>query len=139
MLTTGKVALGVSDEILTIQGASAAFPIGAPAPLVAPGGVYTQISNIGHTNKPQFAAVPELGVTFGFQLTQRLRIYAGYNAIYWSSVVRPGDQISPFINRAQIPLSAAFAPVVQPTQPFPFFRTTDFWVQGVDIGLAFHF
>ena len=83
--------------------------------------------------------VPECSLTFGVQVTQRLRIYAGYNFLYWSNVVRPGDQINPSINRAQIPLSGAFAPVMQPTQPSPLFRSSDLWVHGIDVGLAFHF
>ncbi len=138
-VTTGKVALGVSDEIVNVNGASFAYIQGATMPTAAVGGIYALPSNIGSRNRAEFAAVPELGFTVGYQLTRRLRIYAGYQALYWSSVVRSGDQVSPLLDRRQIPLSAAFAPVTQPTHPFPPFNTSDFWAQGVNAGIAFHF
>ncbi len=137
--TTGLVALGLTDEIVGINGFSTATPPGASTPLTALGGLYAQPSNIGRTNRAEFAVVPQWDLTVGAQLTQRLRVYVGYNILYWSSVVRPGSQINPVINLAQPPLSSQFGPVTPPTQPLPVFHSSDFWAQGVDIGLAFRF
>lgn len=138
ILTTSKIAFGLSDEIVNIGGATTAYLPGA-APVTVPGGVYALASNSGRTNHPEFAVVPEVGLTFGIQLTPRCRLYAGYSFLYWSNVARPGDQVNYSINRAQIPLSSQYGPVVGAAQPIPFFRSSDFWMQGVDLGFAFHF
>lgn len=137
--TTELVALGLSDEIVAISGFSTATPPGASTPVIAPGGLYAQPSNIGRTNRSELAVVPQFDLNFGLQLTNRLRIYAGYNFLYWSSVARPGSQINPVINLAQPPLSSQFGPVTPPTQPLPVFHSSGFWAQGVDIGLALRF
>ena len=55
-------------------------------------------SNIGHFSQSQFAVVPEIGVKLGYQLTPNLRLQAGYNFLFWSNVVRPGQQIDTSVN-----------------------------------------
>ena len=43
--------------------------------------------------RPDSAAVQyELGVTLGFDLTERLQATFGYTFMYWSRVARPGDR-----------------------------------------------
>ena len=32
-------------------------------------------------------------MTLGYQLTETVRLYAGYNFLYWTNVARPGAQI----------------------------------------------
>jgi len=78
--------------------------------VVQQGGLLALPSNIGTQTRNRFAVIPELGVKVGYQLTDHIRVYAGYNFLYASSVVRPGNQIDPVINRAQLPLVVARAP-----------------------------
>ena len=68
-----------------------------------PGGLLAQTSNIGTYNTNDFAVVPELGVNLGFDLTPRFRVLVGYTMIYWSRVLRAGDQIDREINPNLIP------------------------------------
>src|SRR5207244_846284 len=65
---TGKVAIGGVQEVVTINGATA---ITAPGflPTVAPGGILTQPSNIGHFTHRDFAVLPEGGLDLGYQIT----------------------------------------------------------------------
>ena len=63
----------------------------------------------------------------------------GYNLLYLSSVARPGDQINRSVDTRQIATDVNFNPPAQPLGPFFSFRTTDYWVQGFTIGVAFQF
>ncbi|MGL6094448.1 MAG: BBP7 family outer membrane beta-barrel protein, partial [Fimbriiglobus sp.] len=125
------VALGVSHQQVTISGSTTITPPGG-VPTVSPGGLLTQASNIGTYTQNDFAVVPEVGLRVGCQVTDRARLFAGYNFLYWSSVARAGDQIDLRVNPGQLP--PAQVPLVGPSVPAPRFVTTDLWMQGVSIG-----
>ena len=55
--------------------------------------MFAQPTNIGHYSRNVFAVVPEVGLSVGFEVTAWLRLSLGYNFLYWSDVVRPGEQI----------------------------------------------
>jgi len=97
------------------------------------GGLLAQTSNIGTYETNDFAVVPELGVNLGFDLTPRFRVLVGYTMIYWSRVLRAGDQIDREINPNLIP--PATSPLVGPLRPEQNFVWSDFWAQGLSLGL----
>jgi hypothetical protein len=131
-----KVGLGSTNSHVTIDGSTTATEPATP-PLTAtyPGGFLAQTSNSGVYERSQFTVVPELGVNLGYDLTPRLRLVAGYTLIYWSGVVRTGDQIDLNLTPPQ------FAPPQTTTNLFPQFHfvTTDYWAQGLNLGLDFRF
>jgi hypothetical protein len=133
-----KVALGSTYQSVDITGNTAVL---APGRLsaVAPGGLLALPSNSGRFHDSAFAVVPEVGVTVGYQLTDNLRFLVGYNFLYWSNVVRPGDSINPLINPTQLPSSLRFSPLFGPAQPVATFQTRDFWAQGLTLGLVLRF
>lgn len=133
-----KVALGSTYQTVDITGNTAVL---APGRLsaVAPGGLLALPSNSGRFHDSAFAVVPEVGVTVGYQLTDNLRFLVGYNFLYWSNVVRPGDSINPLINPTQLPSSLRFGPLFGPAQPVATFQTRDFWAQGLTLGLVLRF
>ncbi len=94
-----------------------------------PGGLFTSASNIGKYEQDQFAAVTEAGLALGYFITPRTQVTVGYNLMYWSSVVRPGEQIDTVIDDRNVP----------PTRPTFDFRTSSFWVQSVTLGLNCEF
>ncbi len=130
-----KLALGNMHESVTINGNTVFAPVGG-MPITQPGGLLAQGSNIGTFTTNHFAVVPEFGVKVGYRITDWCRAYVGYNFLYMSDVMRPGDQIDPRINTAQIARfgQAPGLPIGPPTVPF---RQTDFWAQGVNFGLQF--
>jgi hypothetical protein len=134
----GKVAIGATHEVVEVSGTSALF-IGPGAPVqTLPGGLFALPSNIGRTSNDDFAVVPEVQVKVGYHLTKHWSVFAGYSFMYWSRVVRPGDQINRILTPEQIPTFAEFVPSQAGAgQPFPVFRTTDFWAQGVNFGMEF--
>jgi hypothetical protein len=131
-----KVALGSTHQVVTINGgANIFYPAGttqsfSTGPLLALG------SNVGRYVRDVFTVVPEVGVNLGYQITPNLRARVGYSFLYWSNVVRPGDQIDLNVDVTQLPLAPGQATPVQPNRPPTFqFRSTDFWAQGLNFGL----
>src|SRR5262245_59256062 len=109
------------------------------APTTGRGGLYALVSNIGRFERNDFAYVSEFGVKLGFELNDHWRIYAGYNILYLSNVVRAGDQIDRVVNFNMAPEPGNLNPgIVQPARPAVLFRQSDFWAQGGQFGLEYH-
>jgi hypothetical protein len=128
----GKVALGSTHQVVDINGSTS---VGGGPPVV--GGFLAQASNIGHFGRERFCVVPEVGMNVGYQITDYLRLYVGYNFLYMSSVVRPGDQIDQVVSRPTIPPVGGGSP--PGARPRFAFQGTDFWAQGVNFGLEFRY
>jgi hypothetical protein len=131
------IALGVNHQVYEVTGSTLITPgNGAPAQGFA-GGLLTQPSNIGRYTRDRFAVMPSVGLKVGAQLTERVRAYVGYDFIYLSSAARAGDQIDLRVNPNQLPPRAAAAngPALPAFEP----RTTDFWMQGVRVGVEVRF
>ena len=141
---TGKVALGSTHQIVDVNGSSTltALPGGiVPTPSgpgTFPGGFFAEPSNIGRRSADTFGVIPAVELKLGYQLTERLRIFAGYDFLYWNSVVRPGNQIDRNINPTQVPV-LGLGPATGSAQPAPLFSRSDFWVQGVSFGMELKF
>lgn len=128
-----KIALGVTRSRVNIAGSTATTQAGVTT--VAPGGLLAQRTNIGTYRRDDFAVVPELGATLGYQVTPRLRALVGYSFIYWSRVARAGDQIDREVNPNLLPPEAV--PLVGPLRPAFAYHYTDLWVQGVNFGIDY--
>src|SRR5262249_53310680 len=136
---------------LSVNGASSTtagtifFPVSGGAGSVLGGGIFAQPSNIGTYGSHELAGVAELGARIGYQVTDRLVPYIAYNALYVSSIIRPGDAMSPYINTTTTALAAAsrasgFAsPVGGPVGPTVNADGTGVWIQDVSAGLALRF
>ncbi len=96
---------------------------------------FVQPTNLGTRGRDTFAVVPEVQVKAGWQVRPGVRTFASYNFLYWSSVARPGDQIDPVVNTNLVPTSTTFGNPGGPARPAFNFRETDFWAQGVNVGL----
>ena len=134
----GKVALGSTHQTVTIDGSTTFIPANSTA-IVQPGGLLAQRTNIGHYSQNRFSVVPEVGLKLGYQLKPALRIFIGYNFLYWNNVVRPGDQIDRMVNTSQLPSIFGPGQLVGPARPNFSFRQTDFWTHGVSFGLEWRF
>ena len=136
---TAKVALGVSQELVDINGGTAL--LGPTGGVIATqrGGVYAVSSNIGRYFHDDFAVVPEAGLNVGVRLTDWLTVRVGYTFLYWSSVERPGNAIDPSINPHLVPTDATFGTPGGPARPAFAFHTTDYWAQGVNFGVELRY
>ncbi len=123
-----KLALGDTHSRIDINGST------TTAAGVFSGGLLALPSNMGAHNADQFSVIPELSMTLGYNLTCHLRATLGYTFIYWSNVSRPGDQIDLNVSPSQFP-----PPTASSEKPAFVQHTSDFWAQGVNVGLDYRF
>lgn len=131
---TAKVALGNVNQVLGINGQSS---VAFPPPAVQSGGFLALESNISSREANRFAVMPNCGVKLGWNATENLRFFVGYEFLYLSNVIRVGEQVDPRINRNLIP-GATSVSGSQPQQPAVLFRTNDFWAHGVNFGALYY-
>ena len=129
-----KVGLGSMQEMVKISGSTAITPLGG-ATQTFNGGLLALPSNIGRFTRDEFSVVPEIGLNFGYQCTDHIKFFVGYNVLYWSSVVRAGEQIDRVVNTNQLPPAIAGGP----PRPAFTFNASDFWAQGVNFGVEFKY
>lgn len=132
----GKLAMGTMHQVVIINGQTV-INTGTTS-TVQSGGLLAQPTNIGHYGRDTFALVPELGLKIGYNFTDHLRGYVGYDVLYMSSVARPADQIDTNVNPNLLPPRAS-ANVAGPALPHFEYRVTDFWAQGVTFGLEWRY
>ncbi|MEO8495397.1 MAG: BBP7 family outer membrane beta-barrel protein [Planctomycetota bacterium] len=128
-----KVAIGNNHQSVSINGYSDITELGLLERF--PGGVLAQRTNIGSYSRNEMALIPQLGVTLGWRVTRRLSLTAGYSLIYFSNVVRAGDQISTDVNPNLFPPEAT--PFSGPLRPQFAWRESDFWAHGLSLGGEF--
>ena len=120
---TGLLAIGGTHQTVDVNGSTIVYPTNAsPVPLI--GGNYATLQ-IGHYAQDRFAVAPEMRFNFGYQFTPWMRGTIGYDFIYLSSVLRPGNQID-----------NTYDGVVHPLVPL---KTSGYWTQGLNLGLQFNF
>ena len=115
---------------------SAQVPGGATT--TVPGSLFAQTTNMGNHTETRFSIVPEVGITVGYQCTNNIRIFGGYNVLCWSGTVRAGEQINRGVNATYIPDPVTGA--VAPSGAFaPWFhhRDENFYVHGYSVGVEF--
>ncbi|HEX3313231.1 MAG TPA: BBP7 family outer membrane beta-barrel protein [Gemmataceae bacterium] len=130
---SGKLGLGVDEQTLTVNGSTHLREANGATSDYA-GGILANAANIGRYQANRFAMMPELGVTFGYWITPNVRLSLGYSALYWTDVLRAGNQIDRRVNPIYVPLDMSYAPgaaVVR--QPPPMLRS-DFWAEGLLFG-----
>jgi Putative beta barrel porin-7 (BBP7) len=134
----GKVAVGVTDEKVHIQGSTTLFtPLAAPQ--TTTGGILALPSNIGNHNRTVFGIVPEAGLTVGIDAVKHVRILAGYSFLYWNNVARPGSQIDRAVNPAQIPSDQGFGIAPGTGHPAFTFKQDTFWTQTFTVGVEVYY
>jgi hypothetical protein len=131
-----KVALGETEQILDINGGQR-FVSPSGNVMTATGGLLALPSNIGHFTRSEFSVVPEFTLNVGYQFTPHVRGFIGYNYLLWTHVLRPGDQIDTVLNVSQIPNFPTNAPPSNLQRPLVPFRQSDFWAQGLIVGVQF--
>ena len=75
--------------------------------------------------------ISEIGLRVGYQVAEGLRVFVGYDLLYWPQVVRPGGRIDLNVNATQIPPGA----LVGIPRPAPVGRETDLLLQGISAGI----
>jgi len=134
---TGKIAIGNVHETLDIRGFTNTNIGGTTT--ATNGGLLALDSNTGRFSQNKYCYVPELTVKLGYQMTQRISSYVGYNFLYISDLLRPAEQIDPVVNPTLVPTSPTFGIPFGDLRPLPQFHETSFWVQGITFGLTIRY
>lgn len=125
-----SIALGGTQQNVNISGSTSSQGPGI-VPTTLPGGLLALSSNIGSHTRGMVSFVEEVGFNVGYQFTNHIRGFVGYNFLFWSSVVRPGEQIDTVVNPNLIPPAVGGGP----SRPTFGFNGADFWVQGITAGI----
>jgi hypothetical protein len=125
-----SIALGGTQQTANISGSTTSAGPGI-ASTTLPGGLLALPSNIGSHTRGVVSFVEEVGFNVGYQFTNHIRGFVGYNFLFWSSVLRPAGQIDTVVNPNLIPPAVGGGP----NRPTFNFNGSDFWVQGIQFGL----
>jgi hypothetical protein len=135
-----KMGLGETVEDLEIAG-SQVRQLANSRRITSPGGLLALPSNIGHFHDDKFAQVPEIDLKISVPLTSHLTFSTGFSTLYWSRILRAGQQIERDLDITQIhnfPPAATAIPtgLNQPGVPF---KQSDLWVLGINVGFELKF
>jgi hypothetical protein len=166
-----KVAMGVNHQIVDVSGATATTTSGTtsngvvlspPGTTLMPGGLLSTPVDQVRLTRDRISFLPELNAKVGYQFCHWLRGYVGYDVLYLSDVIRPGDVLTnaPVSSTAQnssAPSSVgqATAGVTTPTgasttgaatqvgsttnlavtQPVIRYHDSNLWTQGFNFGI----
>jgi hypothetical protein len=137
---TGKLALGGTRQSVSVDGATMTNAYGGNGTVVIyPGGYFAQSTNIGWRGRTEFAVVPQIDLNVGARLTPWANVFAGYTFLYASSVARPGEQIDRVINPTQAVAINGPDDFSGAHRPAPIVDSTDFWIQGLNVGLELRY
>ncbi len=129
-----SLALGATHQILDIDGFQRRTLPGAATETFR-GGLLAAGPNLGRFTTNRFSVVPEATLNLGYSPTPGVRLSFGYNFLYWSNVIRPGDQIDRTVDVTFVPNPPAGVPASGLLRPAPLFKQSDVWVQGVQFGV----
>lgn len=131
---TTKLAAGITHQVRIIEGSPLAYSSPTAGQLL-PGPFTALPSNVGRETANRVTLVPEIGLKTRVDLGW-CSLSLGYTLLYWNKVLCPGDQMSPLVNITQLPFHGPFA---GSRDPAPLFNHTDYFAQGFDCGIEFHF
>jgi hypothetical protein len=130
----GQVALGGTSSTLVLQGETVAATAGGQSNTTE-SGLLVQSTNGGTYKHDTFSTLSEVGITLRRQFACGLAARFGYSYLYWSDVLRAGEQLDLSINTSQIPPGTLEG---EPRPAVPL-NTNGFWAQGMHFGLDYQF
>ena len=87
------------------------------------------------TSTRNFSLIPETNVSLSYQATQHIRLFGGYNFLYWTNVIRPGDYLNNQVDSRQIPTDQNFINGFQATRNPPISHVMhNFYAHGFHAG-----
>jgi hypothetical protein len=129
----GSVALGVTHQVLTVEGSQAKTVPGFPTQSFT-GGLLAVGPNLGTFSRDRFSVVPEGTLSIGYDVRPNWKVFVGYNVLGWTNVIRPGDQIDHVVDLTFVP-NAPNVPYSGQPRPQPTFTQSDAWIHGISFGV----
>ena len=134
----GKIAIGNDHQTAEVNSNTTITnndPGRSPPSSTSPGGLLAGPLDNGRHSRDVVAYVPEATVNFGYQITDWLRGFVGYNGLYLQGFARAGESNTTNTLNTNVNV-AATAPInVNVAQPTFSFNNRDIYVQGISFGL----
>ena len=122
-----RMSLGNMHETIDIDGSST-IAVPGQTPTTTPSGVYTAASNIGRQSRNEFTAITEVGLNLAYRFAPCTQLRVGYSFLYVNDVLTAASAINPTIGTAG-----------GNTQPQFTFKHSDYWLQGLNLGITREF
>jgi hypothetical protein len=132
---TPKLAIGGTRETVGIGGSTVLLSTSNRVLEAFPAGILALPSNTGRFHQDEFSVVPEIALRVGFRFEENVRFFLGYTCVYWSDVVRPGQQIDRVVNPSQVPVLSGGTNLVGTARPTVDIKNADWWAHGIHVGL----
>jgi hypothetical protein len=135
-----KTALGVMHQTVNVSGTTQTVNVYSTGTLTdfTSGGLLSSPLDLGNHSRNRIAFVPEINVKLGYQILPSLRAYVGYDFLYLSSIVRPGDQVG--ISGSTIQATVAnTTQQITVTQPTFRYKSSDMTINGINFGAEFRY
>jgi hypothetical protein len=118
-----RMSIGNMHETMVINGSSTTRVPGQGATTAA-GGALTAPSSIGQSSRNEFTAITEVGLNLGYRFAPCTQFLFGYSFLYINDIASAGSAID-----TSIGTNAGV------TRPQFGFRHSDFWAQGINLGV----
>jgi hypothetical protein len=128
-----KAALGVMHQTTTVIGDNTQLN-----GVVAPGGLLSSAFDQGNHTRDKIAFVPEINLKLGYQVLPCMRVYVGYDCLYLSSVVRPGQQTGLSTTTIQANVGGTNSTITV-NEPSYRYKANDLVVNGINFGVEFRY
>jgi hypothetical protein len=132
VVLTGKCAVGRNEQVLNIHGDTTLYEPDGTVTYDPTRGLLVQPTNGGRFTRHPIGVVPEVAVTLAWEFNEHVRASLGYNFLYWSNIIRPGDQIDQIVNVGAVGDPGQFG---TSSHPRILWHDTGFWAQGLVAGL----
>ena len=120
-----RMSIGNMHEVILIDGESRVNGTVSTNPA---GGIFTRASNIGRHARNEFTAITEVGFNIGYRFAPCTQLNLGYTFMYWNDILSAANNIDTSVGTSG-----------NVTRPQVLFRHSDFWVQGLNLGLTKEF
>ncbi len=130
---TGKLAVGQTWQKLMTNGVTEIIvPGGGIAYDPTRGFLVQPTNNIPRFTRREVSFVPSAQAELTWEFNPHLRVGLGYDFLFWSRVLRPGEQIDSVVNVGAVGAAQQFG-----LSPHPqiLMHTTGFWAQGFNVGV----
>jgi len=127
-----KAGLGVMHQTVDILGTIQMNGTSTP------GGLLSSPLDQGPHGSNRIAVVPEIDAKLGYQILPSLRAFIGYDFLFLSSVVRPGDQVGLSSSNIQASVAGTTSQI-SVSQPTFRSNTTTLTVNGINFGMEFRY
>jgi hypothetical protein len=133
-----KIALGNMAQKSSLSSNTLVNVPGLPF-FNGPDGLYVRPTNAGERTRDFFALIPEVNLRLNYAVTPRAKVFVGYDAVFVSSVVRPGTLVDGTVFSGNLRLLSRGNDGPNTNRPQVQFEGTDLFIHAISLGMSLEF